>query len=128
VSGDRQRIDRWLWNARVVRTRSAAAALVIAGHVRVNGNRVVAPGRDVKCGDVVTVALNGGVRVLKVTGIAPRRGDAAAASQIFEELSGTAGKTPAARGLAGPVPAAGDSSDQISTLSRRGRSHGTEND
>jgi len=127
VSGDRQRIDRWLWNARVVRTRSAAAALVTAGHVRVNGNRVVAPGRDVKCGDVVTVALNGGVRVLKVTGIALRRGDAAAASQIFEELSGAASKT-AAQGLAGQVPAAGDSSDQVSILSRRGRSDGTEND
>ena len=83
----RQRIDRWLWNARVVRTRSAAAALVNAGHIRVNGNRVVAPGRDVKCGDVVTVALLGSVRVLKVTGMTLRRGNAAAASRIYEELS-----------------------------------------
>jgi ribosome-associated heat shock protein Hsp15 len=128
VSGDRQRIDRWLWNARVVRTRSAAAALVSAGHVRVNGNRVVAPGRDLKCGDVVTVALNSGVRVLKVTGMALRRGDAAAASQIFEELSGAPGKTPAAPESARPIPAAGGPSDRISTPSRRGRRHGTEND
>jgi len=88
VSGDRQRIDRWLWNARVVRSRTAAAALVVAGNVRVNGVRVTAPGRDVKCGDVVTVALNTGVRVLKVTGMAPRRGDAASALQLYEELSG----------------------------------------
>jgi ribosome-associated heat shock protein Hsp15 len=87
VSGDRQRIDRWLWNARVVRTRTAAAALVAAGNVRVNNVRVTAPGRDVKCGDVVTVALNAGVRVLKVTGMAPRRGDAAAALQLYEELN-----------------------------------------
>ncbi len=85
VSGDRQRIDRWLWNARVVRTRSAAASLVSAGHVRVNGLRVAAPGRDVKCGDVVTVALDGGVRVLKVTGMAPRRGNAATASLLYED-------------------------------------------
>jgi ribosome-associated heat shock protein Hsp15 len=85
VSGDRQRIDRWLWNARVVRTRSAAASLVNAGHVRVNGLRVATPGRDVKCGDVVTVALHSGVRVLKVTGMAPRRGNAAAASQLYED-------------------------------------------
>jgi len=69
VSADRQRIDRWLWNARIVRTRSAAASLAIVGHVRVNGVRVAAPGRDVKCGDVVTVALDGGVRVLKVVGL-----------------------------------------------------------
>jgi ribosome-associated heat shock protein Hsp15 len=88
VSGDRQRIDRWLWNARVVRTRPAAAALVTAGHVRVNSVRVTAPGRDVKCGDVVTIVLHTGVRVLKVTGMAPRRGDASAASLLYEELTG----------------------------------------
>jgi ribosome-associated heat shock protein Hsp15 len=86
VSADRQRIDRWLWNARIVRTRSAAAALATVGHVRVNGVRVTAPGRDVKCGDVVTVALYGGVRVLKVTGLARRRGNAAAASLLYEDL------------------------------------------
>jgi len=34
---DRQRIDKWLWHARVVRTRTAATALASAGHVRVNG-------------------------------------------------------------------------------------------
>jgi ribosome-associated heat shock protein Hsp15 len=90
VSADRQRIDRWLWNARVVRTRTTAAALVAAGHVRVNSVRVTAPGRDVKCGDVVTVTLNAGVRVLKVTGMMDRRGDAAAAVGLYEELSGGA--------------------------------------
>jgi ribosome-associated heat shock protein Hsp15 len=87
VSGGRQRIDRWLWNARVVRTRTAAAALVVAGHVRVNSVRVTAPGRDVKCGDVVTIALDAGVRVLKATGMASRRGNASAASLLYEELS-----------------------------------------
>jgi len=83
---DRQRIDRWLWHARVVRTRSAAASLIVAGHVRLNGARVVAPGREVKCDDVVTVALDGGVRVLKVCGFALRRGDAAAARALYEEV------------------------------------------
>jgi len=86
VSADRQRIDRWLWNARIVRTRSAAASLAAAGRVRVNGVRIVAPGRDVKCGDVVTVALDGGVRILKVSGLALRRGNAAAAVRLYEEL------------------------------------------
>ncbi len=88
MSGDRQRIDRWLWNARIVRTRSAAASLVMAGHVRVNGARMATPGRDVKCGDVVTIALYGGVRVLKVTGMAQRRGNAASALQLYDELCG----------------------------------------
>jgi ribosome-associated heat shock protein Hsp15 len=90
VPDDRQRIDRWLWNARVVRTRNAAAGLVIAGNVRVNGARMTAPGREIKCGDVITVALRASVRVLKVTGIAPKRGNASAASLLYEELSGVA--------------------------------------
>jgi ribosome-associated heat shock protein Hsp15 len=90
VPDDRQRIDRWLWNARVVRTRNAAAGLVVAGNVRVNGVRVTAPGRELKCGDVITVALWAGVRLLKVTGIAPKRGNASAASLLYEELSGEA--------------------------------------
>jgi len=52
---DRQRIDRWLWHARLVRTRGAAAALADAGYVRVNGTRIAAPSRQVRTGDVVTV-------------------------------------------------------------------------
>jgi ribosome-associated heat shock protein Hsp15 len=86
LTEDRQRIDRWLWHARVVRTRSAAASLAVAGHVRINGIRVVAPGGEVKCGDVVTVILDGGVRVLRVCGFALRRGDAAAARRLYENL------------------------------------------
>ena len=63
---DRQRIDKWLWHARVVRTRSAAAGLAASGHVRINGQRIHSPSRAVRSGDVVTVALEGAVRVLKV--------------------------------------------------------------
>jgi ribosome-associated heat shock protein Hsp15 len=73
---DRQRIDKWLWHARVVRTRSAAAALAASGRVRINGQRIDAAARVVRAGDVVTVALDGGVRVLKVLGFADRRGSA----------------------------------------------------
>jgi ribosome-associated heat shock protein Hsp15 len=83
---DRQRIDRWLWHARIVRTRADAAALAAGGHVRVNGARVMAPGRDVKCGDVVTVALDRRVRVLKICGFAARRGDAVAAVTLYADL------------------------------------------
>ena len=48
---DRQRIDKWLWHARVVRTRTAAAALVNAGNVRLNGARVGAASQ--LCGPVM---------------------------------------------------------------------------
>jgi ribosome-associated heat shock protein Hsp15 len=83
---ERQRLDKWLWHARVVRARASAAALVEAGHVRVNGVREKAPGHSVKAGDVVTVGLDRTVRILKVTGFAERRGDAAAAVLLYDDL------------------------------------------
>jgi ribosome-associated heat shock protein Hsp15 len=84
---DRQRIDKWIWHARVVRTRAAAAALAGSGHVRVNGARISAASHAVKAGDVVTVALDRGVRVLKVVVFAERRGDAKAGRALYEDLS-----------------------------------------
>src|SRR5262245_58829223 len=87
MAEDRQRIDKWLWHARVVRARSAAAALAASGHVRVNGQRIDAASRAVRIGDVVTIALDRTVRVLKVTGFADRRGGAEAARALYEDLS-----------------------------------------
>ena len=84
---DRQRIDKWLWHARVVRTRSAAAALADAGLVRINGARIATSSRPVRPGDVVTVALDRTVRVLKVTGYAERRGSAEIARALYEDLT-----------------------------------------
>ena len=81
----RQRLDKWLWFARVVKTREAAAALVEGGHVRLNRVKTLKPGHDVKPGDVLTVALNSRVRVLHVTGLAPRRGPAEAARLLYTE-------------------------------------------
>jgi len=84
---ERQRIDRWLWHARLVRTRSAAAALAAAGYVRVNGIRIDAPGRMVHFGDVITVALEQSVRVLKVIGFRERRGPAGSGETLYRELT-----------------------------------------
>ena len=83
---DRQRLDKWLWHARVVKARTSAAELVERGHVRINGVREKAPGHAVKLGDVLTVALDNSVRVLKVAGFSERRGDATAARVLFEDL------------------------------------------
>ena len=85
---ERQRLDKWLWHARVVKARSSAAALVEAGHVRINGVREKAPGHAVKPGDVLTVALDNSVRILKVVAFAERRGDATAARVLYEDLQG----------------------------------------
>jgi ribosome-associated heat shock protein Hsp15 len=85
---DRQRLDKWLWHARVVKARSSAAALIEAGHVRLNGARETAPGHAVKAGDVLTIALDRSVRVLKVLGFSEQRGNAAAARVLYEDLQG----------------------------------------
>ena len=83
---ERQRLDKWLWHARVVKARTSAAALVEAGHVRINGVREKSPGHPVKLGDVLTVGLDNSVRVLKVAGFSERRGDATAARVLYEDL------------------------------------------
>ena len=83
---ERQRLDKWLWHARVVKARTSAAALVEAGHVRINGVREKAPGHAVKPGDVLTIGLDHSVRILKVTAFAERRGDAPAARVLYEDL------------------------------------------
>ena len=83
---EKQRLDKWLWHARVVKARASAAALIESGHVRVNGVREKSPGHAVKPGDVITIALDRGVRLMKVTGFAERRGDATAARALYEDL------------------------------------------
>jgi ribosome-associated heat shock protein Hsp15 len=83
---ERQRIDRWLWHARLVRTRGAAAALAGSGYVRVNGARIVAPGRMIRAGDVITVALDRGVRVLRVIGFVERRGPAQTTAGLYQDI------------------------------------------
>lgn len=84
---ERHRLDVWLWHARVVSTRTACASLVKAGRVRLNGTRVTAPGHAVKLDDVITIALDGGVRVLRVAGFIQRRGDAKAAGTTYIDMT-----------------------------------------
>jgi ribosome-associated heat shock protein Hsp15 len=83
---DRQRIDKWLWHARVVRTRTAAAGLADNGLVRLNGARVDAASRVVRIGDVITIAFDR-IRILRVAGFAERRGSAADAAPLIEDMS-----------------------------------------
>jgi len=87
VDGERQRVDRFLWHARIVRTRTLAAKLAASGRVRVNGKRIDAPGRGLKIGDVLTLAVSRDVRVLKVIAFAERRGSGEVAGKLFEDLS-----------------------------------------
>jgi ribosome-associated heat shock protein Hsp15 len=104
---DRQRIDKWLWHARVVRTRSAAATLVTSGLVRVNGERVTAPSQLVRAGDVLAIALDRQVRILKVIGFAERRGDAEAVRAISADLTPLPSPTAESSKIAAREPGSG---------------------
>jgi ribosome-associated heat shock protein Hsp15 len=88
---ERQRLDKWLWHARVVKARTQAAALVETGHVRVNGMRETSPGHALKIADVLTIRLDRGIRILKVTGFAERRGGSTAARALYDDVSNVSG-------------------------------------
>ncbi|MBX9617725.1 MAG: RNA-binding S4 domain-containing protein [Hyphomicrobiales bacterium] len=84
---ERQRLDRWLWFARLVRSRTRASALVSAGQVRVNRLRVEAPAHTIKPGDVLTIAVGHRVKIWRVLGVAARRGNPSEARQLYADLS-----------------------------------------
>lgn len=89
-----QRLDKWLWFARFVKTRPAAVALVDAGHVRLNGRRIEDPAKTVRAGDVLTLALPHATRVVKISGFAPRRGPPAAAMALYMDLAADPAELP----------------------------------
>ncbi len=82
--GEALRLDRWLWCARLYKSRSLATAAVAGGHVHCNGARVK-PARAVKAGDRLTVSQGGRERELTVRAIPARRGPAPEARACYEE-------------------------------------------
>jgi len=90
TEADGQRIDKWLWHARFARTRGAAQQLARSGHIRINRNKVREASRLVRPGDVLTVSLRRGVRVIRVVGIAERRDSFEAARLLYEEQTPSA--------------------------------------
>ena len=82
-----QRLDKWLWHARIIKTRSQATQLVEQGRFRINREKVLKPAHTVKAGDVITAAIFGRVRVLRIAGFSPRRGPATEARALYIDLS-----------------------------------------
>lgn len=85
----RLRLDKWLVHARFCKTRSVAAELVTAGHVRVNGTRAAKPSHAVAPGDVLTLVQPRVVRVIRIEALGLRRGPATEARTLYTELSET---------------------------------------
>jgi ribosome-associated heat shock protein Hsp15 len=80
------RVDKWLWAARLVKTRSLAAEAVKGGRVHVNGV-AVKPSREVRPGDELEVTLGRTRLVVVVKGLAERRGPAKEAALLYEETA-----------------------------------------
>ncbi len=103
VSGedrDWQRLDKWLWCARLLRQRADCAALAAAGGIRVNRLPTDKPHAKLRVGDVITLPLRSDVRVLRVLALAARRGPAAEAAGLYQDI---AEPTPTDPSCAGPA-------------------------
>jgi ribosome-associated heat shock protein Hsp15 len=94
-----QRIDKWLWHARFARTRGAAQDLARSGHVRVNRDKIREASRLVRPGDVLTLGLRRGVRVIRILDIAERRGSFEEAQLLYEEEATEPGRFPSDRAM-----------------------------
>jgi ribosome-associated heat shock protein Hsp15 len=84
---DRIRIDKWLWQARFLKTRSLSAKLISGGHMRVNGDKVLKPAHNVGPGDVLTFPQGREIRVVRVVAIGTRRGPASEAQTLYDDLT-----------------------------------------
>src|SRR5215470_14524863 len=83
-SVERVRIDRWLWAARVFKTRGAASEAILGGHVHVEGERVK-PAKEVRVGDTVEIRRDQVPWTVVVVTLADRRGPASLAATLYEE-------------------------------------------
>ena len=99
---DWQRLDKWLWCARLMRARSDCAALAASGDLRINRQRTDKAHARVRVGDVITLPLRGQVLVLEVLLLAVRRGPASEARTLYREI-------PSDSAAAGEACGSGDS-------------------
>ncbi len=99
MAAGEQRIDKWLFFARVVKSRSLAQKLAVSGAVRVNREKISHSARLVRPGDVLTISIHDRIRILKVLDSGERRGPAPEAALLFEDL--TPARAPDAGGAPG---------------------------
>jgi ribosome-associated heat shock protein Hsp15 len=85
-SGERIRIDQWLWAARFFKTRTLAADAVELGRIRVNGERIK-PAREARVGDRVEVYIGDARSEFVIRALSAQRGPAPVAQQLYEETA-----------------------------------------
>ena len=81
-----QRIDKFLWFARLAKSRSIAQAMAERGIMRLNGRRVDRAHCPVRVGDLITLAQGEQVRVVRVRDLPQRRGPASEVQAYYEDL------------------------------------------
>ncbi|WP_374653338.1 RNA-binding S4 domain-containing protein [Dongia sp.] len=108
-----QRIDKWLWFARFLKSRSLATVLAASGKLRLNGQLVAKAHAQVKAGDVLTFPLGPHIRVIKVLAPGTRRGPAPEAQTLYEDLS-----PPPPRAARPAAPAGGEPPQRASGSGR----------
>ena len=81
------RLDKWLWHARLYKTRSLSAKVVKKGVVRVNGRRLQKPSSIIKIGDGITIYHDRRIRALKVLDISEKRGSATDAQCLYVDIT-----------------------------------------
>jgi ribosome-associated heat shock protein Hsp15 len=87
MAEDVMRLDRFLWFARIVKTRSFAQSLATAGHLRLDGRPIDRAAAPVRVGSVLTFATHlGQVRAIRVLVLPSRRGPPVEGSACYEEL------------------------------------------
>ena len=84
---DSLRLDKFLWFARIVKTRALAQTLAEQGRIRIGGRLVDRAHAPVRVGDVLSFAQRGAVRVLRVETLPARRGPPAEARALYSDLS-----------------------------------------
>ena len=87
MADGRQRIDKWLFFARVAKSRTLGAKMAIQGRVRVNSEKSTHAADTVKVGDVLTITLERRILILKVVQPGTRRGPAEEARTLYEDLT-----------------------------------------
>jgi ribosome-associated heat shock protein Hsp15 len=100
------RVDKWLWTARLFKTRALSSEAVKGGRVHVDGV-AVKPSRDVGPGDELKVTAGAVRRTVIVRGVAERRVSAAEAARLYEETAQSIAereRQAELRRLAGPMP------------------------
>ncbi len=94
--GPKIRADKWLWHARFFKTRGLAAKVVSGGHLRVNGEKAHKPSHAIGAGDVLTFPQARQIRVIRMLAVSERRGPAAEARRLYEDLTPASPPPPAA--------------------------------